>query len=156
MDFDKEFLLQAISIAKKNIAEGGGPFGAVIVIDNKIVAEAGNTVVLTNDPTAHAEVNAIREACKKLNKFDLTDAVLYASCEPCPMCLSAIYWARIRKIYYAASRFDAADAGFDDEFIYKELELPLEKRSIPIKQISLDNAPTPFDIWKQFDKKIHY
>ena len=153
---DTDFLLRATEIAKENIAKGGGPFGAVIVIDNKIVAEAGNTVVPTNDPTAHAEVNAIREACRKLNTFELTNAVMYASCEPCPMCLSAIYWSRIKKIYYAASRFDAADAGFDDEFIYQELELPIETRSIPIKQLSLDENSTPFDIWKQSDTKIRY
>ena len=153
---DKEFLLRAIEIAKENIANGGGPFGAVIVLGSEIIAEAGNTVVPTNDPTAHAEVNAIRQACRKLKTFELTNAVIYASCEPCPMCLSAIYWAGIKKIYYAASRFDAADAGFDDEFIYKELELPIDKRSIQIKQLSLGEESEPFDIWKQSETKVRY
>ena len=153
---DKEFLLRAIEIAKENIANGGGPFGAVIVLGSEIIAEAGNTVVPTNDPTAHAEVNAIRQACQKLKTFELTNAVIYASCEPCPMCLSAIYWAGIKKIYYAASRFDAADAGFDDEFIYKELELPIDKRSIQIKQLSLGEESEPFDIWKQSETKVRY
>lgn len=156
MNFNQEFLQRAITIAKENISKGGGPFGAVIVVGDKIIAEAGNTVVPTNDPTAHAEVNAIREACQKLGNFELKDAVMYASCEPCPMCLSAIYWARIKKIYFAASRFDAADAGFDDEFIYKELELPMNERNIPIEQMSLPENQTPFEDWKQFEKKVRY
>ena len=156
MEFREEFLLRAIEIAQENIQTGGGPFGAVVVVNDTIVAEAGNTVVPTNDPTAHAEVNAIRTACRKLNQFDLSEAVIYASSEPCPMCLSAIYWARIQKIYYAASRFDAADAGFDDEFIYKELENPVENRHIAIEQRLPKEGKETFALWKRYEDKVPY
>ena len=132
----------------------GGPFGAVIVKDNEIIAKGWNKVTSTNDPTAHAEVTAIREACKKLGTFDLSGCELYTSCEPCPMCLSAIYWARIKKIYYANTRKDAADINFDDDFIYKEIPLPLEKRAIPMEQVERDDAIKVFEKWsKKQDKK---
>jgi guanine deaminase len=150
-------LQRSIEIAETNCkANNGGPFGAVIVRDGKIVAECGNSVTTTNDPTAHAEVNAIREACKKLNTFDLSDCEIYASCEPCPMCLSAIYWARIPKLYYAANKHDAKDAGFDDSFIYDELDKNENERSIYIKRINLPTSEQPFEIWKGMSDKVEY
>jgi tRNA(Arg) A34 adenosine deaminase TadA len=151
------YLQRSIEIAETNCkANNGGPFGAVIVRDGKIVAECGNSVTTTNDPTAHAEVNAIREACKKLNTFDLSDCEIYASCEPCPMCLSAIYWARIPKLYYAANKHDAKDAGFDDSFIYDELDKNENERSIYIKRINLPTSEQPFEIWKGMSNKVEY
>ena len=134
----------------------GGPFGAVIVKNNEIIAKGWNKVTSTNDPTAHAEVTAIREACKKLNTFDLSGCELYTSCEPCPMCLSAIYWARINKIYYANTRKDAADINFDDDFIYKEIPLPLEKRAIPMEQLGRDDAIKVFEKWSSKQDKTAY
>src|SRR5574344_2649756 len=128
---NKDFLLCAIQMATDNVANGnGGPFGAVVAKEGKIIARATNTVTTSNDPTAHAEVNAIREACRVLGTFDLSGCEIYSSCEPCPMCLSAIYWARIDKIYYSANCIDAAQAGFDDSFIYKEMTLNIDKRKI--------------------------
>ena len=125
---EKKFLQRAIELAKESVETGGGPFGAVIVKDGEIVAEASNSVTKDNDPTAHAEVNCIRKACKKLNTFILEGCEIYASSEPCPMCLGAVYWAHIDKIYYAGTRYDAAWGGFDDEFIYKEIEQPQSQR----------------------------
>ena len=134
----------------------GGPFGAVIVKDGEIVAEAFNRVTSSNDPTAHAEVTAIREACKKLNTFDLSGCELYTSCEPCPMCLAAIYWARIKKIYYANTKEDAADIDFDDNFIYKEFAKEKSERSIPMEQIGRDKAIEVFKNWTKKQDKVEY
>ena len=134
----------------------GGPFGAVIVKDGEVVAEAFNRVTSSNDPTAHAEVTAIREACKKLNTFDLSGCELYTSCEPCPMCLAAIYWARIKKIYYANTKEDAADIDFDDNFIYEEFAKEKSKRSIPMEQIGREKAIEVFKNWTKKQDKIEY
>jgi tRNA(Arg) A34 adenosine deaminase TadA len=151
------YIKEAILVAEENIKKaGGGPFGAVIVKDGKIIAKAANTVTTTNDPTAHAEVNAIRLACAALHTFDLSGCTLYASCEPCPMCLSAIYWARIDKIYYAGSRYDAQDAGFDDSFIYEELERPIATRRITITQLLPEEGKLPFEQWKESLTKVPY
>ena len=151
------FLRDAIQLADENISkQGGGPFGAVIVKDGKIIARSVNTVTTGNDPTAHAEVNAIREACRQLNTFDLSGCEIYASCEPCPMCLSAIYWARIEKIYYAGNRIDAQNAGFDDSFIYDELDKPLEERKIPIISLLEEEGKKPLLRWKETEAKIDY
>ncbi|MEK7434111.1 MAG: nucleoside deaminase [Cyanobacteriota bacterium] len=154
---EKDFMLQAIEVASDNVKKaGGGPFGAIIVKDGKIVAVAHNTVTTTNDPTAHAEVNAIREACKNLNTFQLDGCDIYSSCEPCPMCLSAIYWARLKNVYFAASRYDAEDAGFDDSFIYNELAKKVEDRTVKIQQILPEEGKEPFNVWAKFEQKINY
>ena len=137
-------------------SNAGGPFGAVIVKDGEIIARGWNKVTSTNDPTAHAEVTVIREACKKLGTFDLSGCELYTSCEPCPMCLSASYWAGIRKIYYGNTRKDAADIDFDDDFIYKEIPLPMDKRSIPMEQLDREEAIEAFKKWATKDDKIAY
>lgn len=150
------FLTKAIEKAMENIENGGGPFGAVIVKEGEIIATCGNSVTIDNDPTAHAEVNCIREACKVLNTFDLSDCVIYSSCEPCPMCLSAIYWARIQHIYYAATRKDAALAGFDDQHIYDEIPLKEEDRSLPIEKLTHTLSALPFDKWREKDDKTEY
>ena len=151
-----DFMREAIALARENIRKGGGPFAAIIVKDGKEVARTGNTVTLSNDPTAHAEVNAIREACRKLGTFDLSGCEIYSSCEPCPMCLSAIYWAGIGKIYVSASRFDAADAGFDDQFLYDEIVKPYEERKIPVKVLVPEEGQAPFADWKAYDQRIEY
>lgn len=130
-DIHAGYMVKAINLAKKSVEKGGGPFGAVIVKDGIIVAQGSNCVTLNNDPTAHAEVTTIRKACKKLQTFDLSGCEIYTSCEPCPMCLSAIYWAHIDKIYYGCTKTDAKDIGFDDSFIYDQIDLKPEKRSIP-------------------------
>lgn len=151
------FMKEALELASKNASSlGGGPFGAVVVKDGVIISSSGNTVTPDNDPTAHAEVNAIRLACKKLKTFDLTGCTLYTSCEPCPMCLSAAYWAKIDKIYYAANRHDAANAGFSDAFIYDQFSLPLEERTLPIERILADEGLDPFTLWVENDKKLPY
>ncbi|MDR2361199.1 MAG: nucleoside deaminase [Prevotellaceae bacterium] len=151
------FLRDAIELADENITQqGGGPFGAVIVKDGTVIARAVNTVTTGNDPTAHAEVNAIRAACRALDTFDLSGCTIYCSCEPCPMCLAAVYWARIDKIFYAGTRVDAQDAGFDDSFIYEELERPLSERKIPIIQQLGDEGAKPLQRWKSTENKIHY
>lgn len=134
----------------------GGPFGAVIVKDGEIIAKGWNKVTSTNDPTAHAEVTVIREACKKLGTFDLSGCELYTSCEPCPMCLSAAYWAGIKKIYYGNTRKDAANINFDDDFIYKEIPLPMDQRSIPMEQIDREEAIKVFEAWAKKEDKIEY
>lgn len=150
-------MLLAISKADENILTGeGGPFGAVVVRNGKIIAAAGNRVTSTNDPTAHAEVVAIREACKALDTFDLTGCEIYASCEPCPMCLGAIMWARIEKLYYAADRNDASRAGFDDELFYKELALPAGERLLKPTQLLRNEANKVFDKWIEEADKIPY
>jgi guanine deaminase len=152
-----EFMAEAIRQAGKNIEIGnGGPFGAVVVKDGKILASAANRVTSTNDPTAHAEVVAIREACKVLDTFDLSGCELYASCEPCPMCLGAVMWARIEKLYFAANRNDAAKAGFDDELFYTELSLPPHERQLPAEQLMQDEAVVVFEKWNAIPDKIEY
>lgn len=153
---DKEFMLKAIELSIKSVKNNGGPFGAVIVKDDKIIAQASNSVTLNNDPTAHAEVNAIRAACTSLKSFILTGCTLYTSCEPCPMCLGAIYWARIDKIFYANTRIDAKNIGFDDSFIYEELEKPMVKRAIPSIQIMQHEAIKAFEAWQQKNDKTEY
>lgn len=153
---DKEFLNLAIEIAKENIAKGGGPFGAVIVKDGEVVARSGNSVTLDNDPTAHAEVNCIRKACRVLGTFDLSGCVIYSSCEPCPMCLSAIYWARLDKLFYAATRRDAASAGFDDDFIYREIPLADRERSLHCEHINTETSCMPFDCWREKADRVKY
>lgn len=150
------FMQKAIDIASENVKNNGGPFGAVIVRYNQIVAIGFNTVTKSNDPTAHAEVNAIREACKTLNTFVLDNCELYSSCEPCPMCLSAIYWSGIKTVYFAGSRYDAEKAGFDDSFIYDELSKKLEEKTVKITQIMPTEGQKPFKIWNEFESKIRY
>lgn len=147
-DQDKSFLRRALALAVSNVESGqGGPFGAVIVRDGKVVAEAGNSVFTTNDPTAHAEVNAIRTACQKLGVFWLEGCTLYTSSEPCPMCLAACYWAHLGRIYYAANAEDAARAGFDDAFLYRELALPGHERSLPAEEMLREEAQAGFAAW---------
>lgn len=144
----KKFMERAIELSLQGSSEGkGGPFGAVIVKNGKIIGEAYNQVTSTNDPTAHAEVMAIRDACKNLNSFDLTDCEVYTSCEPCPMCLGAIYWSRVVKIYYANSREDAKKSGFDDSFIYDEIPLPLSERKVKMIQLGREEALKVFEMW---------
>lgn len=153
----KQFMQEAINMALENVKSGkGGPFGAVIVKDNKIIAKGSNLVTSTNDPTAHAEVVAIRNACKQLNSFQLDDCEIYTSCEPCPMCLGAIYWARPKKIYFACTKKDAAEAHFDDSFIYEEIPLPFDKRSIPTLQLMRDEGLKAFSEWKEKEDRIEY
>ncbi len=148
-------LRRAIALATQNVfANRGGPFGAVIVKDGRIISEAANTVTATNDPTAHAEVNAIRAACKALNTFSLRGCILYTSCEPCPMCLSAAYWARIDAIYFGCSAADAARAGFDDAFLYDELRKPIQHRTIPATQLLLGEALATMEAWIASPAKI--
>ncbi|SHK68492.1 tRNA(Arg) A34 adenosine deaminase TadA [Xylanibacter ruminicola] len=147
---------EAIRLANESVERGGGPFGAVIVKDGEIVAGSSNSVTIDNDPTAHAEVNTIRKACQKLRTFDLSGCTIYTSCEPCPMCLGAIYWARIGKIFYGNTRKDARDIDFADDFIYEELELPLEKRTVPIKPLLRDEALKTFRLWTEKTDKIEY
>lgn len=157
MEKSEKFMREAVKIAKLNAGSlSGGPFGAVIVKDGVVVSAASNSVTIDNDPTAHAEVNAIRAACTKLKSFNLTGCTLYTSCEPCPMCLSAAYWAHIDKIYYAAGRDDAEKAGFSDAFIYNEFSKQMSQRSIPIEQILKNEGAEPFDEWTLNDKKVHY
>ncbi|MDE7150392.1 MAG: nucleoside deaminase [Bacteroidales bacterium] len=151
-----EFMQRAIELAARNIREGGGPFAAVIVKDGRIVAETGNTVTRSNDPTAHAEVNAIREACRRLQTFELRGCEIYSSCEPCPMCMAAIYWARLDTLYFAATRTDAAQAGFDDAFLYEELPLEYRKRSLPCFNVMAEEGKLPFADWARYDEKVPY
>ncbi len=151
-----DFMRRAIALAVDNVENGGGPFGAVVVRNGEVVATGCNRVTPNNDPTAHAEVVAIREACKKLGTFDLSGCVIYTSCEPCPMCLGAIYWAHIDKIYYGANQHDAAAINFDDSFIYKELELKPADRQKPMENILHDEALAPFNMWRDKDDKVAY
>ena len=154
---NKEFLQLAIDTALDNIkSNNGGPFGAVIVKDGVLIAKSPNTVTSSNDPTAHAEINAIRLACNELKTFDLSGCEIYSSCEPCPMCLSAIYWARISKVYYAADRFDAQKAGFDDSFIYNEISLSEKDRSIYMENIMHKEGRLPFELWQETENKTKY
>ncbi len=152
-----EFMKRAIALALENVRSGsGGPFAAVIVKGNRIIAEGANRVTRSNDPTAHAEVVAIREACRVLADFQLTGCDLYTSCEPCPMCLGAIYWARPARIFFAATAADAADAGFDDAFIYDELKIAPAGRRIPMTQFLRDDSLAVFSVWKQQGNKTPY
>ncbi len=152
-----EFMRRAIELSKTNVVYlNGGPFGAVIVKDNVIIGEGWNKVTTNNDPTAHAEVEAIRQACAQLKTFSLDDCEIYTSCEPCPMCLSAIYWAHISKIYYANTKTDAASIKFDDDFIYQEIPKPLNQRKIPMEPLLRDEALTVFKIWSTKTDKISY
>jgi guanine deaminase len=151
-----EFMRRAIAIALENIRAGGGPFGAVVAKDGRIIAEGANRVTASNDPTAHAEVVAIREACRVLGDFQLTGCDLYTTCEPCPMCLGAIYWARPARVFYAGSAADAAAAGFDDAFIYDELKVAHAGRRIPMIQLLRDESLAIFSAWKQKPDKTGY
>ncbi len=148
---------RAIALSREMMEKGtGGPFGAVIVKDGRIIAEGYNQVTSNNDPTAHAEIVAIRAACAALGSFSLRGSEIYSSCEPCPMCLAAIYWARIDRIYYGNDRQAAARIGFDDEFLYREIALPLEARSLEIQQLLGDEAREAFDAWERKPDKISY
>ena len=152
-----EFMRRAIALALDNVCTGrGGPFAALVVKDGAVVSEGANRVTATNDPTAHAEVVAIREACRKLSDFQLTSCDLYTTCEPCPMCLGAIYWARPARVFYACVAADAAAAGFDDAFIYDELKVPLAARRIPMQQLLRDESLAIFSQWKTQEKKTPY
>lgn len=153
----ENFMQEAIALSLKNVSENeGGPFGAVVVKDGKIIARGYNQVTSTNDPTAHAEVMAIREACKVLGSFQLTNCEIYTSCEPCPMCLGAIYWARPSRVYYANSKEDAAAIEFDDDFIYKEIAKPIQYRELQFTQVMRKEAQEAFTIWKNKPNKIEY
>lgn len=153
---DKTFMREAIRLANESVQNGGGPFGAVIVKDGVIIAGSSNSVTLDNDPTAHAEVNAIRKACQKLGTYDLSGCVVYTSCEPCPMCLGAIYWAHLDGVYYGSTKKDAADIDFDDEFIYLELDKPLSKRSMPFIPMLRKEALSAFKNWTEKEDKTEY
>ena len=153
---DARFMREAIRLADESIERGGGPFGAVIVKEGTIVAGSANSVTLDNDPTAHAEVKAIRQACHVLDTFSLKGCTLYTSCEPCPMCLGAIYWAGIDRVYYANTRKDAAEINFADDFIYDEFEQPLGQRSIPMIPLLRDEANLTFQHWSEKSDKITY
>lgn len=152
---DKAYIDQAIALAVSSVEDGGGPFAALVVKDGKVIGKGGNRVTKHNDPTAHAEVEAIRDACKTIGDFSLAGATLYASCEPCPMCMAASYWARVERIVFAASQEQAAEAGFDDSFIAKELVLPHEEKSISIHHLD-SNSELPFKTWSEFATKTPY
>lgn len=151
-----DLALSSVRLAVENVLKGGGPFGAIIVREGEVVAQGANQVTLSNDPTAHAEVVAIREACKTLDTYQLSDCILVTSCEPCPMCLGAAYWSRVSSVYYIATKDDAARAGFDDSFIYKELNLPHAERSIPFIKLDLAEFNAPFEAWKNNSDKKPY
>ena len=153
---DSYFLQKAIDLAISSVKQHGGPFGAVIVKNGKIIGTGYNQVTETCDPSAHAEIMAIREACKNLNNHQLTNCTIYASCQPCPMCMSAIYWARLPKLVFAATASDAASAGFDDQFIYDELAKPVSQRSISIEHIDLDDANKSFEAWASNSSRQEY
>lgn len=153
---EQELMQRAIDLAVENVRHGGGPFGAVIARGGEVVAEGVNRVTAHHDPTAHAEVQAIRAAAAKLHTFDLSGCDIYASCEPCPMCLGAIYWARLSRLFYAATQHDAAAAGFDDAFIYRELSLPPSARHLPTSALSRNEALRAFEVWREQDDKVAY
>ncbi len=154
---NEQFMSEAVQAAIKGMETNeGGPFGCIIVKDGEIVGRGNNKVTSTNDPTAHAEVIAIRDACKNLDSFQLDGCILYTSCEPCPMCLGAIYWARPDKVYFGSNQKDAANIGFDDAFIYKEIPLPYEKRSIPFEQCARELSLEAFQKWTAKEDKIKY
>ena len=151
-----KFMQQAIEMAGENVRRNGGPFAALVVRDGIVIAAAANQVTRTNDPTAHAEMVAIREACRVLGHFQLDGCDVYSSCEPCPMCLAALYWARPARVFYAATRGDAAAAGFDDAFIYEQLQLPVSARAIPTIRLMDDHAARPLEEWAHQPEKIRY
>ena len=151
-----KFMKKAIELSIKSVNNGGGPFGCVIVKNNKIISEGSNKVTSSKDPTAHGEIVAIREACKKLSDFSLQGCELYSNCEPCPMCLSAIYWARIEKIYYANTREDARKIDFDDSLIYSEFQKNIDKRKIPMVQMMRSEALKAFELWDKKTDKVKY
>ena len=153
---DKQLLRRAIALSVENVAAGGGPFGAVVARGGEIVAEGVNRVTTLHDPTAHAEVQAIRAAAARLGTFDLSGCTIYSSCEPCPMCLSAIYWARLDRLVYAGTKEDAARAGFDDAFIYRELALPPSGRRLRSSEQLNDEAVAAFDAWRKKTDKVEY
>ena len=155
-DQDKEFMREAIRLANESVEHGGGPFGAVIVKDGQIVAASSNSVTIDNDPTAHAEVNTIRMACRKLGTFDLSGCTIYTSCEPCPMCLGAIYWSHLSVVYYGNNREDAAKINFDDNFIYEEIAKPMKSRYIPFVQLLKREAKQSFTLWHNKEDKTTY
>ncbi len=151
-----KFMTRAIELSIKSVNRGTGPFGAVIVKDNKVISEGFNIVTSSNDPTSHAEIVAIRNACKSLNNFALNDCDLYTTCEPCPMCLSAIYWARIDKVYYANTRKDAQKIDFSDSMIYEELNKTIKDRKIPMHQMMREEAIKAFELWDKKTDKVKY
>ena len=154
---DKKFIQQAIDLAAENVRSGlGGPFAALVVKDGQVIATGTNLVTSNNDPTAHAEIMAIRNACKQLGNFQLDDCTIFSSCEPCPMCLGAIYWARPKRLVFAANKQQAAVAGFDDVFIYKELELPYTERSLQTLHTVNDHDNLPFELWLESEMKSAY
>lgn len=154
---DKRFMRMAIDLATENVRTGkGGPFGAVVVRDGEVIAAAANSVTSSNDPTAHAEVNAIRAACAKLGTFQLDGCDVYTSCEPCPMCLAALYWARCARIFYGNTAADAAAAGFDDSFLYDEVKRPISERRIPIVQLLGDESLASFKAWTSSVERVDY
>ncbi len=150
------YMQEAIALANRNIENGGGPFGALIVRKGEIVGRGGNQVTMLNDPTAHAEVMAIRDATKTLGTYNLSDCVLYTTCEPCPMCMGAIYWARISHVYYGNNRKDAANIGFDDELIYREIALPINQRSVLMEPLLSEDAISTFKRWQEMPDKKEY
>jgi len=153
----QSWMTKAVQIALENVLRRhGGPFGAIVVRNGQIVGTGRNEVTATNDPTAHAEVQAIRDACRNLNTFQLTDCELYTSCEPCPMCLGAIYWARPKAVYFASTKQDAAKIGFDDQFIYEQIGFPLPDRTIPFIQIRTASDQSPFETWALSQNKVEY
>ncbi len=152
----EKFMRKAIELSIESVKNGGGPFGAVIVKDGEIISMSSNSVTKDNDPTAHAEVNAIREAASKLGTFDLSGCEIYSSCEPCPMCLGAIYWAKIDTLYFANTKDDAKDIGFDDSFIYEEIQKPYEQRKMKITRMLRNEALKAFQMWKEKEDKIEY
>ena len=157
MQSEKDLMQLAIRLATQNVISGkGGPFGAVVAKNGEVVATGVNRVTADNDPTAHAEVNAIREACRALGTFQLPGCVLYTSCEPCPMCLGAIYWVRLDSIYYGNTCDDAADAGFDDSLIYEEMKVPRKERKLPMTQLLPDHAIESFRAWQEHHAKVEY
>lgn len=153
---EKKFMRMAIELSKESVAKGGGPFGAVIVRDGEVIATGSNSVTILNDPTAHAEVSAIRAACQKVDDFNLQGCEIYSSCEPCPMCLSAIYWAGIERIYYANTRSDAAAIGFDDAFIYDQIPLAPTARTIPSLPLMRAEGLEAFRLWEAKEDKVEY
>ena len=152
----EDFLREAVRVASENVARGGGPFGAIIVRDGVVVAKGANSVTRSNDPTAHAEVEAIREACQVLGTFQLEGCDIYASSEPCPMCLGAIYWARPEAVFYANGREVALEAGFDDHHLYEEFALPPEERRYPLAKLGIDGADEPFQRWAAKEDRVEY
>jgi tRNA(Arg) A34 adenosine deaminase TadA len=157
MKTHEEYLQRAIQLAREGMHGGkGGPFGAVLVLDGKIIGEGCNEVTSSHDPTAHAEVQAIRQACAAMEDFRLTGTTLYASCEPCPMCLSAIHWARIDRVYFAATRHDAASIGFDDALLYREIPLAMADRALPMQQLLADEGAKAIGEWSDLDSRVDY